>query len=253
MKRPIVLIDEEKCTGCGLCVPECVEGAIEIVDGKARLIDEIYCDGLGACLGHCPEDAITIEEKDAAPFDEEAVQALQAEQGHTSHHAQPAHAACPSGACPSAHTATWGRSETTDETDAARTPSQLSNWPVQLTLISPNAPYFEDADLLVAADCVPFAYGAFHSDLLRGKVLVVGCPKLDDAAFYREKLTEILRSSDVRSVTVAHMEVPCCFGLGRLVEDAIAASGKTIPLEDVTITLRGERESAREASVAAHT
>ena len=250
MKRPLVIIDEEKCTGCGLCVPECAEGAIKIVDGKARLIDEIYCDGLGACLGHCPEDAITVEEREAAPFDEEAVHALQAAQGHA--HGHHAHAACPSGACPSAHTAALDRSETADEIDAVRTPSQLSNWPVQLTLVSPSAPYFEDADLLVAADCVPFAYSAFHSDLLRGKVLVVGCPKLDDASFYREKLTEILSSSNVRSVTVAHMEVPCCFGLGRVVEGAIVASGKAIPLEDVTITLRGEREPARAASVAAH-
>jgi len=249
MKRPLVIIDEEKCTGCGLCVPECAEGAIEIVDGKARLIDEIYCDGLGACLGHCPEDAITVEEQNAAPFDEEAVQARQAAQGHA--HGHHAHVACPSGACPSAHTATLDRSETADEIDAARTPSQLSNWPVQLALVSPSAPYFEDADLLVAADCVPFAYSAFHSDLLRGKVLVIGCPKLDDASFYREKLTEILSSSNVCSVTVAHMEVPCCFGLGRIVEDAIKASGKAIPLEDVTIILRGECESAREASVAA--
>lgn len=250
MKRPLVIIDEEKCTGCGQCVPECAEGAIEIVDGKARLIDEIYCDGLGACLGHCPEDAITVEEREAAPFDEEAVHALQAAQEHA--HGHHAHAACPSGACPSAHTAVLDRSETPDEIDTARTPSQLSNWPVQLALASPSAPYFEGADLLVAADCVPFAYGAFHSDLLRGKVLVIGCPKLDDASFYREKLTEILSSSNVRSVTVAHMEVPCCFGLGRVVEGAIAASGKAIPLEDVTITLRGECESAHKASVAAH-
>ena len=249
MKRPIVLIDEEKCTGCGVCVPECVEGAIQIVDGKARLVGEIYCDGLGACLGHCPEDAITIEERDAEPFDEDAVRSRLVAQGaaspHEHEHHDHTHAACPS-----ARTLRWDRSGESDETDTTPVPSHLSNWPVQLTLVSPGVPYFEDADLLVAADCVPFAYGAFHQDLLKGRVLVIGCPKLDDADFYHERLTEILRSSNVRSVTVAHMEVPCCFGLRRLVEDAISASGKAIPLNDVTITVRGERESEYAPAVA---
>lgn len=240
--RSIVKIDEEKCTGCGLCVPACAEGAIKIINGKAKLISDKYCDGLGACLGECPVGAITIEERETEEFDEEAVKEhLKREQTvpaihhhHASHHS-----------CPSAKVMYFERNLTEKEvvTTPDKSTSMLSQWPVQLTLVPPTAPFFENADLLIAADCVPFAYANFHSDFLRGKTLVVGCPKLDNAGFYKEKLTEIFKQSTIRSVTVVNMEVPCCFGLYRLIKEALDSSGKSIPLKQEIISIKGDKIS----------
>ncbi len=230
--RNIVKIDEEKCTGCGLCVTACAEGAIQIIDGKARLVSETYCDGLGACLGHCPEGAITVEQREADAFDEEATKA------HLARQAQPA---APAFACPGLATHDLSdRQPPADDAGIGAVPSQLSHWPVQLKLVSPTAPCFADADLLLVADCVPFAMGDFHRRFLRSHSVAVGCPKLDDADFYVDKLADILRSNTVRSLTVVHMEVPCCSGMTRVAREAIARSGRAMKFEDVTISLRGD-------------
>jgi NAD-dependent dihydropyrimidine dehydrogenase PreA subunit len=234
IKRNIIKIDEEKCNGCGLCVPACEEGALEIVDGKARLVNEIYCDGLGACLGECPEDAITIVEEEAAPFDEEATKKhLDENKGHEK---------C---ACPSAQTLDF-RNEVAqsaaanDSENTGKEPSMLSHWPVKITLVNPEAPYFKDADLIITADCVPFAYAGFHRDYLKGKSVIIGCPKLDDIEFYQAKITEIIKQSDIRSISVIYMEVPCCFGLVHAAKQAISDSGKDIPFKEIKIGIRGE-------------
>jgi Pyruvate/2-oxoacid:ferredoxin oxidoreductase delta subunit len=248
--RKIVQIDEEKCNGCGLCIPNCVEGALQIVDGKARLITDKFCDGLGACLGHCPQDAITVIEREAEDFDEKAVKVHIHKQKEAQPQPQPAPVFT---GCPSSRVMHFNAPEPAVETTSA-TPSvsMLTQWPVQLKLVPINAPYFQDADLLVVADCVPFAYANFHQDFLRGKAVVVGCPKLDDIQYYREKLTEILKANSIISVTVPYMEVPCCFGLVRATEDAIAASGKNIPLKKVKIGIRGEIQPEREAETIQH-
>jgi Fe-S-cluster-containing hydrogenase component 2 len=232
VKRKLVRIDEDKCDGCGLCVPACPEGAIQIIDGKARLVSEIYCDGLGACLGHCPKDAITIEEREAEPFDEEAVKT------HLEAHR---HAAA---ACPSAQVMQFEKPAATEPVTSEQVPakSELAQWPIQLTLVPPQAPYLNNADLLVAADCIPFAYPNFHQDLLKGKTILIGCPKLDDVQFYIEKLAQIFSHNNIASVTVAHMEVPCCFGLTYIVKEALSSAGKDIPLEDITISIKGEKQ-----------
>ena len=238
--RKIVKIDEEKCNGCGLCIPNCAEGALQIVDGKAKLMSDKFCDGLGACLGHCPEDAITVIDREAVEFDEKAVEVHL----HKQKEAQPKPEPQPSQSftgCPSSRAMHFKIPETQTEA-VSNTPSisMLSQWPVQLKLVPINAPYFQDADLLIAADCVPFAYPNFHQDFLKGKAVVVGCPKLDDVQYYKEKLTEIFKTNSIKSVTVPYMEVPCCFGLVKATEDAIAASGKNIPLKKVKIGIRGD-------------
>jgi len=223
MKRHIIKIDEERCTGCGLCIPNCAEGALKVIDGKARLVSDQACDGLGACIGHCPEGAITVETREAEPFDERKVRASEAIPS-------PGRAAGPA---PSAA-----------PTPTARK-SRLAQWPVQLHLLNPQAPYFKGADLLVAADCVPFATADFHERFLAGKALVVFCPKLDDSdEIYVERLAEILRLNDIKSITVAHMEVPCCFGTNRVVEAALKRSGKKLEVKDITISVRGEVKNA---------
>ena len=240
--RSIVRIDEEKCTGCGLCIPKCAEGALKIINGKAKLISDKYCDGLGACLGECPEGAITIEERETEEFDEAAVKEhLKGEQTVPAvHHVHHSHQSCPS-----AKVMHFERNRTEKETVTTpkKRESKLSQWPVQLTLLPPTAPFLENADLLIAADCVPFAYANFHSDFLRGKTLVIGCPKLDNAEFYKEKLTEIFKRSNIRSVTVVNMEVPCCFGLYRLVKEALDSSEKNIPLKQEIISIKGDKIS----------
>ncbi len=245
MIRKIVQIDEDKCNGCGLCVPSCAEGAITIVNGKARLAADNLCDGLGACLGDCPQDAITIVERDSAEFDEAAVEQHLQKIGRTPephHHAStapPAHA--PSqGGCPDSRTMTFvPAAAPASGVATGSSPGMLRQWPVQLNLVSTTAPYFQDADLLIAADCVPFAYGDFHRDFLAGKALVIGCPKLDDNRFYQDKLTELFRLSSVRSVTVLRMEVPCCGGIVGAARQALAVSGKDIPFTEVTIGING--------------
>lgn len=232
--RKIVRIDEEKCDGCGVCVPSCAEGALQIIDGKAKLISEQYCDGLGACLGECPQGALIIEERDADEFDDEAVE---------QHLKEPEQAAetLPCG-CPSTTVTQFERQEAreVDLKEPAHQKSMLGHWPVQLTLIPPSAPFLQGADLMLAADCVPFAYAGFHHDLLQGHALLIACPKLDDAQAHLEKLTSVLREAHIKSLTVAHMEVPCCFGLIRMAEQAVLASGQDIPLKEVTVGVKGD-------------
>ena len=220
-------------------MPSCAEGAIQIIDGKARLVKEIYCDGLGACLGKCPLDAITIEERDAEEFNEDAamlhVAKLQATQ------APPKSAKLPRG-CPGSMAQSFAKpaAAASVATNAQETPSELTHWPVQLTLVAPNSPFFQDADLVLAADCAPFAYSDFHRKFLSGgRALVVGCPKLDNSEAYVEKLTDILQTSSVRSLTIARMEVPCCGGLSRIAQMALERSGKNIPVHEVVLGIRG--------------
>lgn len=228
-KRKIINIDESKCNGCGLCIPNCREGALRIVDGKARLVNDVLCDGLGACLGHCPQGAITIEERDARPFDEKKVE----------EHISAIHK--PSG-CPGSRIIDRrDGSAKRDPVKHAGEVSELRQWPIQIMLVPEKAPYLNGVDLLIAADCVPFAYGAFHDDILKGKTLLVGCPKLDDMDLYSEKIGRIIKDNDIISITYAHMEVPCCSGLIGVIQDAIAESGKDITFKDITITVSGER------------
>lgn len=230
--RNIVKIDEEKCNGCGQCVNACAEGAIKIIDGKAKLVSEIYCDGLGACIGHCPQDAITIEKREAAEFDEEATKAHLAEEEN----AQPqSDFICPGMAAKKLREI----GEPDDSAQTAGGTSQLGHWPVQLKLVSPHAPYFANADLLLVADCEPFAMGDFHSRFLKDHSIVVGCPKLDDTEFYIEKLAEILKAKKLNSMTVIHMEVPCCHGLTQIARKAIAKNKIEMSFKDVTIDLQG--------------
>jgi NAD-dependent dihydropyrimidine dehydrogenase PreA subunit len=290
MKRDIITIDEEKCTGCGECVPNCPEGAIQIIDGKARLVSDLSCDGLGACIGHCPEGAMSVENREADPYDERKVMVniikagpatIKAHLLHLKDHNQAefltqalaylrengitppdlsagegatAHAGCPGmkvidfreeagnqgdSAAADQSVAGQGAGGKGLENPAAR--SELRQWPVQLRLLNANAPYFQDSDLVIAADCVPFAYPGFHSRFLKGKTLIILCPKLDKVLEqYLEKLTEIFKSNNVKSITLAHMEVPCCFGLSRLVEEALKRSGKNIIMKDYTVSIKGE-------------
>ncbi len=244
--RKIVRIDEEKCNGCGLCIPNCAEGALQIVDGKAKLMSEKFCDGLGACLGHCPQDAITVIEREAEDFDEKAVEVHLHKQKQAQPKPQPVFTGCPS-----SRAMQFKVPETQTETvSTTLSVSQLTQWPVQLKLVPINALYFQDADLLVAADCVPFAYPDFHRDFLKRKAVVVGCPKLDDVQFYKEKLTEIFKANSIKSITVPYMEVPCCFGLVKATEDAIEASGKNIPLKKVKIGIRGDIKPEKQVGMA---
>jgi Pyruvate/2-oxoacid:ferredoxin oxidoreductase delta subunit len=226
--RKIIRIDAERCNGCGLCVPSCAEGAIQIVDGKARLVADKYCDGLGACLGDCPLGALTIEEREADEF-------VGPVPGLEGHHPAPetALAAAPF-VCPGSLARQF---EPTAAAEAG--PSALSHWPVKLRLINPQAPFLKGAELLVAADCAPFAAGDFHANLLQGKVVLCGCPKFDDMDEHVAKLTAIIRENDVRGVTIANLEVPCCFGLVQLVRAALTAAGKNLPVTIVTLGTRG--------------
>jgi NAD-dependent dihydropyrimidine dehydrogenase PreA subunit len=226
--RNIVKIDEDKCNGCGKCVTACAEGAIKIINGKAKLISETYCDGLGACLGYCPMDAITIEQRQCADFDEQAVKKhIESEKKPS----MPASFVCPG---------TMAKQFAKKDSSHGDVSSQLTHWPVQLSLISPNAPFLKNSNLLLTADCTPFAMGDFHSKLLKNHSVVIACPKLDDVEPYIEKLTQILNSGNLNSLTVVHMEVPCCFGLTRIVQQAISNSGKKISFEDITIGLDGQ-------------
>jgi Pyruvate/2-oxoacid:ferredoxin oxidoreductase delta subunit len=237
--RKIVRIDEERCNGCGLCVPACAEGAIQIIDGKARLVKEQYCDGLGACLGECPQDAITIEEREADDFDERAVEKYLAELRAEEEKKTPEPSGCPGMALRSFRPG--GKAETQPGVgDVGELPSALSNWPVQLRLVPVTAPYLNNARLAIAADCVPFAYADFHRKFLQGKVLLIACPKLDDAGYYVEKLGDMFRTNTIRSIDVVHMEVPCCFGLVQILRSAIERSGRDIPLTLTKVGIRGE-------------
>ena len=224
MIRRIITIEEERCNGCGLCAKACHEGAIGMVDGKAKLLREDYCDGLGDCLPACPMNAISFEEREAPAYNEAAVLAAKKAEE------EKLPCGCPGSACQSINPGYGG--------EAVSVPSQLRNFPVQIKLLPPNAPYFEDADLLIAADCTAYAYGNFHRDFMRGRVTMIGCPKLD-AVDYGEKLTQIFKNNKIRSVTVTRMTVPCCGGLSHAVQTAIERSGKDIPLQIVTVSPDG--------------
>ena len=254
VKRKIIKIDEDKCDGCGICVTACAEGALKIIDGKARLVSDKYCDSLGACLPGCPQGAISFEEREAEPFDEAAVKLNLAR--HPAAKPEPA-CGCPSAAvrqfektetlpcgCPSTTVSQFKDTSRQREPDHRdHQPSALGHWPVQLTLVPPKAPFLQGADLLLAADCTAFSYGGFHSDFLKDHALLVACPKLDNYEAHLAKLTEILRQSDVNSLTVLRMEVPCCAGLTKMAMQAILASNKDSPFKEAIIGIRGEVKS----------
>jgi NAD-dependent dihydropyrimidine dehydrogenase PreA subunit len=306
MKRNIISIDDTRCTGCGQCIPDCPEGALQLIDGKARLVSDLFCDGLGACIGTCPEGAISVIEREAVPYDEKTVMENIVRQGvpvikaHLEHlaghgqialydqaveyliengipipdHAPPVRAprkrtavpaaeqmsrqgaglhtsaqdVCPSGSggpgpfagCPGSAARSILRTGPRQPVGGT-TASELRQWPVQLTLLNPAAPYFEHADLLVAADCVPFAYAGFHQELLRGRIVIIFCPKLDSGIEgYIDKLAEIFSLHAIRSITVALMEVPCCSGVRYVVDKALEKAGTKIPVSEKTITINGE-------------
>jgi Pyruvate/2-oxoacid:ferredoxin oxidoreductase delta subunit len=231
VKRNIVVIDEAKCDGCGLCVPNCHEGAIQIIDGKAKLLNESYCDGLGNCLGHCPQDAINILEKEVSEFDFEATNENLKVQGRPELKSNPLEGNKMECECPGS------KVQTKNESNSS---SALKQWPIQLNLVPPTAPFFDNSHLLIAADCVPFATPEFHSKLLNGKSLAIGCPKLDDSNHYQDKLTEVFKLNKIKSVTVAVMEVPCCQGLISVVKTALNKADKEIPLIIETIGVGGD-------------
>jgi NAD-dependent dihydropyrimidine dehydrogenase PreA subunit len=300
MKRRIISIDETKCTGCGECIPDCPEGALQLIDRKARLVSDLFCDGLGACIGTCPEGAISITERDAVPYDESRVMETIAKQGgpvikahleHLAGHGQiafynlaieyliehgipiPDHVApvrgeipassckphpqagrtgegvCPAGphephpfaACPGSAARSIPRERGMGmRQPSGMTASELRQWPIQLALLNPAAPYFENADLLMSADCVPFAYPGFHAEFLRGRILIIFCPKLDsDIEGYIEKLAAIFTGHIIKSITLLHMEVPCCSGVRYVIDKALEKAGKTISVEEKTITIDG--------------
>jgi len=268
--RKIIKINEEVCTGCGECIIGCPEQAIQLVDTpdgpKARLVKDIYCDGLGACLGTCPTGALTIETRAADPYDDDATldrikeiapemqdthvkhieehaSELIAAQEHDMdgiHHNHKAHGFT---GCPSAQTMHWTGTENHSKTSAG-IESELCQWPVQLHLVAPSAPYFQNADLAFIADCVPFCYPNFHQDFLKGKAIAVCCPKLDDVQEYIPKIAQIIKTANPKSIQVVHMTVPCCFGLKKIVEEAIKLAGSDILLDEVIIDIKGEKKEA---------
>lgn len=236
-KRNIIRIDEEKCDGCGACVIGCAEGALEIIDGKAKLVSDIYCDGLGACIGDCPQGALEVIEREAPDFDEEAVEAHLARLNQSGPvQSQPEPLAC---GCPGSMV-----QELKPLTPAApaggKLPSALSNWPIQLHLVPPEAPFLKNAELLIAADCTGFSLTGLHQDFLRDKALIIACPKLDDTSGYEEKLIEIFRKNNIKDVTVLYMTVPCCYGMVHLVSEAAKKAGGSILLHLVQIDPSGE-------------
>ena len=231
--RKIIEIDDELCNGCGECVPSCEEGAIQIVNGKARLIADRYCDGLGNCLGECPTGALQVVEREAEPFDEEAVQELLAR--------QQSEQTVPSRGCPSAGLQQFAPCAQAN-VSRQQSGSALSHWPVQIKLVPPQAPFLKDADLLVTADCAPVATAEYHSRYLPGKVALMGCPKFDDAQEYLQKFVDIFVQAGVKSVTVLSMEVPCCSGLLGIVKKAREMAGADVPLTNVVLSTRGEEK-----------
>lgn len=243
--RKIIEIDDEKCDGCGNCVPSCAEGAIQVIDGKARVIADKYCDGLGACLGECPQGALHIVEREAEEFDEAAVNKLLEKQAKAGKdHEKGQGPSVISGGCPSAAVKHFSTSPCDcagqAETRASGGPSALGHWPVQIRLVPAGAPFLKNADLVIAADCVPVAYPAFHKDFLAGRAVMIGCPKFDDAQAYVDKLTRVFGESGIKSITCVIMEVPCCTGLPAIVKKALENSGVDIPFSQVTVSARGE-------------
>ncbi len=239
IQRKIIHIDEERCDGCGQCVPACAEGAIEIVNGKARLVKDSYCDGLGACLGECPRDALHMIEREAEPFDhaavEEHLKRMEAEQKQSFPLAR-------GGGCPSAQMHVFKEDAATagEHLDEGDRKSALGHWPVQVRLVPPHAPFLKGADLLVAADCAPLAYPRFHRDFLQGKAVMIGCPKFDDPGEYVARFAEIFRTAGIKRVTVVDMEVPCCSALPRIVQEAMEMAQKKVPMEEVIIGVTGK-------------
>jgi len=274
MKRNIIKIDEEKCDGCGICVPDCPEGALQIIDDKARLISDLFCDGLGACIKTCPQGAISIEEREAEPYDERRVMENIVKQGTNTikahlkhlkdhgemeyvkqaleflrehdidiqdihdelhhHHDSP----CPHAAARDLRDKPKKKTVTTDND---KVDSELRQWPIQLKLLNPAASYFDNADLLISADCAPFTYGDFHRRFMRGKTVIMFCPKLDPyIEEYVDKLTSIFSTHEIKSITIVHMEVPCCGGVGMIVQKALEKSGKNIFVRDYTISIEGD-------------
>ena len=237
MIRKIIRIDEEKCNGCGLCASACHEGAIDIVDGKAKLVRENFCDGFGDCLPGCPTGAISFEEREAPAYDEAAVKASQQKKAAEKH----LHGMRPAGGCPGSRMMELHREADAAPEQAsanARPISRLGQWPCQIKLLPTQAPFFNGAKLLIAADCTAYAYANMHEDFMKGKITVIGCPKLDDVD-YSEKLTAIIHDNDIKSVTIMRMEVPCCGGLQQAAETALRNSGKFIPWQVVTISRDG--------------
>ena len=234
MLRQIIHIDEEKCNGCGLCAAACHEGAIDIVDGKAKLVRENFCDGFGDCLPNCPTGAITFEKREAPAYDEAAVKRAQEakemnEMKHEHHE----------GGCPGSKMTQFAHNEEENtQVSMARPVSRLGQWPCQIKLVPTKAPFFDGAKILIAADCTAYAYANMHEEFMRGKITIIGCPKLD-AVDYTDKLTEIIQNNDIKSVTIVRMEVPCCGGLQRAAENALRNSGKFIPWQVVTISCDG--------------
>ena len=245
VKRKIIEIDEALCNGCGQCVPDCAEGALRIVGGKAKLIAEKYCDGLGACLGGCPTGALRIIEREAEDFDEEAVEELLRRKEKGEEEEAPAPMAC---GCPSSRIQVFQPAATPCQTanqpktltGLGEEASALSHWPVQIRLVPATAPFLKNADLLVAAGCTPFAYPHFHRDLLAGRVVMMGCPKFDDTDSYVQKFAEIFATAQIRSVTVAIMEVPCCANMRAIIRRAMEMAGRGIPVTEIVISARGE-------------
>ena len=278
MKRSIINIDEEKCTGCGLCIPNCPEGAIQMIDGKARLVSDLFCDGLGACLGTCPEDAITIEEREAGPYDERKVMENIITQGenvvkahveHLKEHNQqefldvalavlkekgmenPLTAqaeetakhlnAGHAGGCPGSRSFAFQEKETSRGDESGRRPSQLTHWPIQLHLMSPMAPQYQGSDVLLCADCVSFALGDFHKNHLKGRSLAIACPKLDDGQdVYIEKIRALIDDAKINTLSVMIMEVPCCTGLLHLAGKAVEKASRKVPVKSIVVGIQGD-------------
>ncbi|HAX17664.1 MAG TPA: 4Fe-4S ferredoxin [Actinobacteria bacterium] len=298
VKRKVININEELCNGCGNCIPNCPEGALQIIDGKARLVSDLFCDGLGACIGECPAGAITTEEREALPYDEgkvmenivkQGINVIKAHLRHLKSHNEKEYlqqaldylkeknieipddfkeetimkeetekednTGCgASGVCPSSKVEDFTDKEKSHKVEPGiwKAPlsenpenkiikkTQLNHWPIQIKLVPPNAPFLQNSSLLIAADCVPFTHPDFHEKFLKGKVLLIGCPKFDDAQFYLQRISDIVSSNDIKSITVVYMEVPCCFGLISIAQEAIKRSGKIIPFVAVKISIRGE-------------
>jgi len=273
MKRDVIMVDEDKCNGCGVCIPNCPEGALQIINGKVRLVSDLFCDGLGACIGHCPQGAIDIEKREAVPYDEKKTMANIVKAGpdvvaahlkHLESHGQdkylsealeyikenkiklpkpedtkmPKHEC----GCPGSKMMDFRQAETGVEVQGdVKLKSELRTWPIQLHLVNPSAPYFNDADIVVAADCAAFSYADFHRKFLKGKVPIIFCPKLDDSHdAYVEKLAAIFKNNTVKTVSIVHMEVPCCFGVENIVQEALKKSGKNIVIKDYTVSIKGE-------------
>ena len=242
--RDIILIDEDKCDGCGLCIPSCPEGALAIINGKAKVVSESYCDGMGACVGECPLDAMTVVKREAKEFDEPAaLENMRKAELAKQHASQPAPAPQFAG-CPGSREMVIEKKNKPTVTSTGSMSSELTQWPVQLHLVSPMAPFFNGKELLIAADCVPFADPNFHQKLLSDRSVAIACPKLDDTSSYAPKLAEIIKNNDIPKIVVAHMVVPCCMGIVAIAQQAVELSGKDIPVEPLMIGIDGKHQQS---------